>query len=392
MTTLILALDFGGTKLTAALFGTEEETHAKTPRRQAQSSELGVFASWRETSSCSLLDLRRVITPGDADADYEQAAMLALARDLLAGRQPAAVGVSFGGPVDFAAGVVRLSHHVRGWEALPLRDRLAAEFGCPVAVDNDANVAALGEHRYGAGRGLSDLMYVTVSTGVGGGWILGGRPWRGHEGMAGEIGHIVADPAGPPCLCGKRGCVERLASGPYMSADYVAQAVSLPGSGGADPLPEGATGINGRDMSADYVAQAVSLPGSGGGQEAATPLPNPLPQGEGTSTPIPLPGGEEISRRAAAGDALAREILRRGAWALGVGIGHAANLINPQRFILGGGVTKSGEAWWAEVRRSAVATALPEVQFDIVPAALGDDAPLWGALALTELSSADGTH
>ncbi|HQF71563.1 MAG TPA: hypothetical protein PLH39_09825, partial [Promineifilum sp.] len=88
MTTLILALDFGGTKLTAALFGTEEETHAKTPRRQAQSSELGVFASWRETSSCSLLDLRRVITPGDADADYEQAAMLALARDLLAGRQP----------------------------------------------------------------------------------------------------------------------------------------------------------------------------------------------------------------------------------------------------------------------------------------------------------------
>ncbi len=358
MTTFILALDFGGTKLTAALFGIEE-SHAKTQRRQAQSSELSVLASWRETSSYSFLDLRRVVTPDDADAGYEQAAMLALARDLLAGRAPAAVGVSFGGPVDFTAGVVRLSHHVRGWEALPLRDRLAAEFGCPVAVDNDANVAALGEHRFGAGRGLSDLMYITVSTGVGGGWILGGRPWRGHEGMAGEIGHTVADPAGPLCLCGKRGCVERLASGPYMAADYVAQAGGRQGSRGA---------------------------GAQGGED---PLPIPLPHGEGT--PIPLPqgvvtgiSGREVAARAAAGDALARELLLRGAWALGVGIGHAANLVNPQRFILGGGVTKAGAAWWAEVRRSAAATALPEVHFDIVPAALGDDAPLWGALALAE--------
>jgi len=243
MTTLILALDFGGTKLTAALFGLEE-AHAKAAKGAKSAKEV---SSLREPLPFYfLLDLRRVLTPGDVDAAYEQAAMLALARDLLAGRAPAAVGVSFGGPVDFAAGVVRLSHHVRGWEALPLRDRLAAEFGCPVAVDNDANVAALGEHRYGAGRGLSDLMYITVSTGVGGGWILGGRSWRGHEGMAGEIGHTVADPAGPPCLCGKRGCVERLASGPYMAADYV--------------------------------AQPVSLPGGRGGQDEAAPLPNPLPQ------------------------------------------------------------------------------------------------------------------
>ena len=369
MTTFILALDYGGTKLTAALFGLEE-AHAKDAKGAKSAKEVSSWRplpTWRSLREpllfYSLLDLRRVITPDDADAAYEQAAMLALARDLLAGRAPAAVGVSFGGPVDFAAGVVRLSHHVRGWEALPLRDRLAAEFGCPVAVDNDANVAALGEHRFGAGRGLSDLMYITVSTGVGGGWILGGRPWRGHEGMAGEIGYTVADPAGPLCLCGKRGCVERLASGPYMAADYVAQAVGQQGSGGA---------------------------GEQGGED-------PLPGGEGT--PIPLPGregvgisGQEVAARAAAGDALAREILLRGAWALGVGIGHAANLINPQRFILGGGVTKAGAAWWAEARQSAAATALPEVYFDIVPALLGDDAPLWGALALTERSSADGVH
>lgn len=92
--------------------------------------------------------------------------------------------------------------------------------------------------------------------------------------------------------------------------------------------------------------------------------------------------GKDVAEAAAAGDGVAREILLRGARALGVGLGNAANLINPQRFILGGGVTKAGDAWWAEVRRSAAATALPEVSFDIVPAELGDDAPLWGAIAL----------
>jgi len=100
--------------------------------------------------------------------------------------------------------------------------------------------------------------------------------------------------------------------------------------------------------------------------------------GEGAVT------GKDVAEMAAAGDETARAILLRGAWALGVGLGHAANLVNPQRFILGGGVTKSGDAWWAEVRRAARATALPEVNVDIVPAALGDDAPLWGAVALTD--------
>jgi glucokinase len=92
--------------------------------------------------------------------------------------------------------------------------------------------------------------------------------------------------------------------------------------------------------------------------------------------------GRQVTEAAAAGDELALEILLRGAWALGTGIGNTANLVNPQRFILGGGVTKAGERWWAEVGRAARATALPEVHFDIVPAGLGDDAPLWGAVAL----------
>ena len=341
----ILALDFGGTKLSAALFSAQNST----PRRQdAKTPSSSAFASWR-LGAFALNDLKRIVTPSDADAAHELAAMLALTRELLAGRLPAAVGVSFGGPVNFAAGLVRRSDHVPGWGNFPLRDRLAAEFGCPVAVDNDANVAALGEHHFGAGRGFDDLLYVTVSTGVGGGWILGGRPWRGAAGMAGEIGHTVVDPHGPLCLCGKHGCVERLASGPYMAADYV--------RGGLIPRP--LAGVRG---------------GSAAGENE-----DPLPLGEGTSIT-----GRDVAERAAAGDAVARAILLRGAWALGVGLGNAANLVNPQRFVLGGGVTKSGEAWWAEARRAAAATAVAGVTFDIVPAALGDDAPLWGALALAE--------
>ncbi len=313
---LILALDFGGTKLSAAVV-------ARDALRDAR-------PQWR--------DHRRRQTPDGADAAWELAAMLAMAREMLpGGRAPAAVGVSFGGPVDYSTGTVRLSHHVCGWEAMPLREMLEREFGAPAAVDNDANVAALGEHRFGAGRGATDLMYITVSTGVGGGWILDGRPWRGHDGMAGEIGHTVVDPAGPLCLCGKRGCVERLASGPYMAADWA----EGQGSRGAEEKRRG---------------------GEGGG-----------------------PTGRDVAEAAAAGDEAARAILLRGARALGVGIGNAANLVNPQRFILGGGVTKAGELWWGEVRRAARATALPEVVFDIVPAGLGDDAPLWGAVGLVAL-------
>ena len=310
MNNLILALDFGGTKLSAAVVD-----------RDALNDER---PQW--------LELRREFTPTDADAIYELAAMLRLARELLAERVPAAVGVSFGGPVDYPRDLVRLSHHVRGWEGMPLRDVLTREFDCPTAVDNDANVAALGEQRFGAGRGLDDLMYVTVSTGVGGGWVLGGRPWRGHDGMAGEIGHTVVDPTGPPCLCGKRGCVERLASGPYMAADYEEE--------------------KGRRGERDQEERRMT--------------------------------GKDVAAAAAAGDGTAQEILLRGAWALGVGLGNAANLINPQRFVLGGGVTKSGALWWKEVRRAAQETALPEVLFDVVPATLGDDAPLWGAVALIE--------
>jgi glucokinase len=313
MTQLLLALDFGGTKHTAAMIARGER-------------------DWQAH--------RRVFSPAGADARYDIETMQSLARELLAGEHPAAIGVSFGGPVDATTGTVRLSHHVPGWENIPLRTMLEADFGAPASVDNDANVAALGEHRFGAGRGCQDLLYITVSTGVGGGWVLNGQPWRGAEGMAGEIGHAVVDPNGPRCLCGKRGCVERLASGPYIAQRAREWLAEQPDRG---QVLRGLVGDNADKVTAQLVSQA-----------------------------------------AAQGDELAWDALYVAAWGLGVGIGNAANLINPERFILGGGVTKSGDRFWEVVRQVARETALPEVHFDIVPAALGDDAPLWGAVALAE--------
>ncbi|MEH1795568.1 ROK family protein [Nostoc sp.] len=318
--TLILALDFGGTKLAAALVNIGSRKWLRYERR---------------------------LSPIGADASTDLGIMRSLIYSLLEDAKPAAIGVSFGGPVDASTGTVRLSHHVAGWENIPLKGLLEDEFGVSVGVDNDANVAALGEHRFGAGQGYDSLFYITVSTGVGGGWILNGQPWRGAGGMAGEIGHIVVDPAGPVCLCGKRGCVERLASGPYMAQNAREILENEPQRRGE--LRDGKVL---RDLVGDDLR---------------------------------LLTGQLVSEAAAAGDELAQEVLHKAAWALGVGIGNVANLMNPQRFVLGGGVTKAGEDFWRVVRRVARETALPEVDFEIVPAVLGDDAPLWGGVAIASM-------
>lgn len=309
----ILALDFGGTKIAAAVLESGDR-------------------NWQA--------YRRADSPANASASTDIAIMQTLAAELLAGETPAAIGISFGGPVDFASGRVKLSHHVPGWENIPLCEMLAATFNAPVSMDNDANVAALGEYRFGAGQGCDSLLYITVSTGVGGGWILNGKPWRGAGSMAGEIGHTVVDPNGPECLCGKRGCVERFASGPYIARQAREWLQEKPQQG--EIL---------RDL-VDNNLDAIAA--------------------------------VHISEAAAKGDELALQALEQAARALGVGIGNTANLINPQRFILGGGVTKAGERFWEVLRQVARETALPEVKFEIVLAGKGDEAPLWGAVALAE--------
>ncbi len=310
---MLLALDFGGTKLSAALTGVGERT-------------------WRA--------LERVPSPLDKDARYDQETMLAMARRLLGGRTPAAIGVSFGGPVDARQGRVILSHHIPGWENTPLRAQLQEMFGAPASVDNDANVAALGEYRFGAGQGCPSLLYVTVSTGVGGGWVLGGNIYGGADGMAGEIGHTVVDPAGPLCICGRRGCVEAMACGPAIARAARERLAAEPGAG---PILR------------SLIANDLN---------ALT--------------------GERVARAANAGDALAQQVMDRAAYALGFGIGTAITLMNPERVVVGGGVCKSGERWLAGVRAAARANTLPQMRVEIVPAAFEDDAPLWGAIALAE--------
>ncbi len=314
-TEMFLVLDFGGTKLTAATV-----TTAVLDKGQL---------IWRTR--------KQAFSPINPSFQTDWQTMRQLADAALDGGLPVAVGVSFGGPVDFETGIVRLSHHVPGWEGVPLAQQLTDMFGVPVWVDNDANVGALGEFWFGAGKRCDSLLYVTVSTGVGGGWVINGRSWRGHERMAGEIGHMMLDPNGPPCLCGKNGCVERLASGPYMAAD----AMHL-----VQKHPEKA------------------------------PVLRKMIQEHGQLN------GRHIAVAAASNDPVATHLLQRSAWAIGTAIGNTANLINPKRFILGGGITKSGHIWWNKVRQAAQETALPEIHFDIIPALLGDDAPLWGAVAM----------
>lgn len=315
MTPLLLALDFGGTKLAAA-------------------------ATWGGQNSW--LAHRQADSPQGAGGQRQYQLMLELAHQLLdeAGQMPEAIGVSFGGPVDGPAGLVRHSTHVPGWEVVPLVEWLGAEFRAPVAMDNDGKVAALGEFQYGAGQGCGTLLYVTVSTGIGGGWILNGQPFDGADGMAGEIGHTLVQPNGLPCSCGRRGCLEAEASGLGIAA-----------------------------RSRDYVAK--------GGSRAEQLLTMAGDDPEKITAKL-------VSRAAAGGDSLSQKILDESAERLGLGLSNVLNLINPERIILGGGVTKSGERWWQIVRRVARANTLPDITVDIVPAALGDDAPLWGAVALAE--------
>ena len=310
----ILICDYGGTKHSAALL----------PLR------------WNEW-----LAVERVQAPPGADADCDQELMNNLALQLLQAHPGTllAIGVSFGGPVDFGSGTVRLSHHVPGWENVPLRDKLEKRFGVPAVIDNDANMAALGEWSHGAGKGADSLLYVTISTGIGGGWILNGRIFRGFDGMAGEIGHMVIHPGGALCDCTKRGCLEAEACGRAI------------GRKASQWLREG--------------RQAPRLLEKSGGNPA------------GISAAM-------VAEAAREQEEFSRNLLDEAASFLGQGLATAINLINPECIVLGGGVTKAGPFYWQTVRRTTQENVLAPMRVDIRPAALGDDAPLWGAATMAE--------
>lgn len=193
-----LAIDVGGTKFSMAVF-----EDGRMVRRESRRTDAAGGREWM---------LGQIAAIGQAWQNE-----IPFAR----------CGIGFGGPVIFAEQRVALSTHVGGWRDTPLTDWVRRLFGVPAIMDNDANVGALGEGIYGAGRGYSPLFYMTLSTGIGGGIYEDGRIWRGADSYGGEIGHMTIRPEGPECLCGSRGCFERMCSGLWLARDYGKSAQEL---------------------------------------------------------------------------------------------------------------------------------------------------------------------
>src|ERR1700716_2236497 len=260
----------------------------------------------------------------------------ALEEDGSSPRSVRALGIGLPGPVDPAAGLVISPGNLPGFRNVPLNRILTRATGIPSYLHHDAHLAALRQHPRGAARGASELIYVTVSTGIGAGLILRGELYAGAHGIAGEVGHIVVQRDGPLCTCGNRGCVEAIASG---------------------------TGI------------------SRAARELAPQTPGSVLHG------LAAPGAEDVARAARAGDALAKSILDSAGAYLGIAMGTLVNLFNPQLIVLGGSVLKAGAPLLRPMRQSMNASSWKASRrgLRIVAPALGDDAGLIGAVGFARL-------
>jgi glucokinase len=327
---LYLGLDIGGTRMTGALV---DLTGSKIHVERRPTDRAGGARAGFELMS----EITRVL--------FEHAASQ--------NRAVRAVGIGFGGPVDSRRGVVRMSHHVEGWKDFPLAASLAERVGVPVRLDNDCNAGALGEWRFGAGRGTNDILYINLGTGIGGGVISGGRLVAGASDAAGEIGHMMIDPEGPVCTCGRRGCLEALCSGSAIGARARARAKRFPAQ---------------RDQ-----IRPISPLGPIG----------PIVQ-KGETRLTTESNSKEVFALAAEGDPLACKIVAETADYLARAIGAAATLLNPEIVILGGGVAEVGEILLAPIRerlpRYALSFHVDELR--VVRAQLGYDAGVLGAAAL----------
>jgi glucokinase len=300
--TRALALDVGGTKLAAAWVDDSGGVHG---RREVATQPTGTGLGeqlWRTTSA--LLD------------------------EVTAGEQPAAVGVGCGGPMRWPDGVVS-PINLPAWREFPLRDRLRERYpDATIRVHNDAIAMVAGEHWCGAATGAESALGVVVSTGVGGGLILGGRVVDGVSGNAGHLGHVVVDPAGPVCGCGARGCLEAVARGPAV----VQWALD-------------------RGWSAD---------------------------------PGDVADGRSLARSAYAGNPIAVAAFTRAGDALGIGLASAAALLELQVVVVGGGLSQAGDLLLTPARASFRRHAGLDFvrRCRIVASAGGADAGLIGAAAL----------
>ena len=258
------------------------------------------------------------------EAIKQLAASVSISPSRLAG-----VGIGAPGLIDAKRGLVHHLVNVAGWREVPLAATLSRRLHCRCAVDNDVNLITLGEWRAGAGRGVNNLVCLTLGTGVGGGIVMGGRLQRGVSGSAGEIGHTVLDPKGRVCACGNRGCLESFVS--------------------TRPILRQARGLL---------------------QRGDRRLSRAIAQNGGRLTP------EVVSRVAATGGRAAQEIWNTLGFWLGVGIGNIVNALNPERVIIGGGVSQAWVRFIPAFRRSfrKVAMQVPARAATVTRAKLGDTA------------------
>ncbi|MBV9678797.1 MAG: ROK family protein [Acidobacteriaceae bacterium] len=278
------AVDIGGTKFSLAAFDGD-----RLLLRESRSTDRGGGPDWMFSQIQEIFSLWR-----------EKEAF-----------QPDRCGIGFGGPVDFPSQTVTLSTHVEGWPQYPLAQNIAAFTGAPTVMDNDANVGALGEAMYGAGRQLPYLFYMTLSTGIGGGIVLNESVYRGADSFAGEIGHLNIVPDGPECLCGSHGCLERMCCGLWLQRDY--------------------------------------------GRSAEELMYDP-------------------------------EFVRIYVVYLARGLKAALMLLNPSCIVIGGGISKAGDRLFGPLTQelNRQMTQWSRARRNVVPAQLGDNSVLYGALALAQ--------
>jgi glucokinase len=302
-----IAVDIGGTQIRAACYP-EDKQSPKT--------------------------IKRISTQGSDSTPLER--LIHLLESIWPEGNVAGVGVAAPGPLDPFQGIVIEAPNIPGWVNMPLQHHLEEQFNTPVALGNDANLAALGEWKYGAGRGFHHLIYITVSTGIGGGVIIDDRLLLGERGLAAELGHVTILPDGPICSCGQPGHVEAMASGPAL-ARWAQQEIQ---NGSPSILPVG------KDVTAKDIGEAAKQ-----------------------------------------GDQVAIAALARSGYYLGLALANYCQIFNPSAIIIGGGVSQTGHFLFGPLK-----TALSEhvmssdymKNLTISTAALGDDVGLMGALALAQ--------
>jgi glucokinase len=307
-----LTMDIGGTKTAGAVFsagGTLADDYVHTAESQTFRGEEAVYQNSKGV-------LERLL-------DHFE-----LKKADIAG-----IGVGSPGPLDTKKGVI-LHAPLMGWRNFPIVERLERDFQVPVRLDNDGNLGALAEQRCGVAKGLKNVLYMTVSTGCGGGFVLNGELYHGHGGGAGEIGHITIDPDGPPCPCGGSGCFELYASGTAMIRTMR------------------------EDMEKGALSRVFELAG-GSGERLC---------------------GELLHRAAVEGDAYALNLLRREGRFLGLGIANLFNMLDPDALVLGGGVTKSRAFFHDELMSTVKKYCIQRITDDSIRySVMNDRVVLYGA-------------